>query len=130
MGMVTGSGRILVMDDVEVICEVCVELLTVLGYEVESVADGQAMLGHYKAALQQGTPYDLVIMDLTIPGGMGGQEAMAALLEIDPRARGIVCSGYSNDPVMADFKAYGFQGSCPKPFQFTILTKLVKEVLS
>ncbi|MEA1921220.1 MAG: cache domain-containing protein [Pseudomonadota bacterium] len=130
MEMVSGSGRILVMDDEEVIREVCVEFLTDLGYEVESVADGQAMLGHYKAALQQGTTYDLVIMDLTIPGGMGGKEAMAALLEIDPRARGIVCSGYSNDPIMADFKAYGFQGSCAKPFQFTVLTQVVKEVLS
>ncbi|MEA3333312.1 MAG: cache domain-containing protein [Pseudomonadota bacterium] len=130
MEMVSGSGRILVMDDEDVIREVCVELLTDLGYEVESVADGQTMLGHYKAALQQETPYDLVIMDLTIPGGMGGKEAMAALLKIDPQARGIVCSGYSNDPVMADFKAYGFQGSCAKPFQFTVLTQVVKEVLS
>jgi PAS domain S-box-containing protein len=130
MEMVSGSGRILVMDDEEVIREVCVELLTDRGYEVESVADGQAMLSHYQEALQQGTPYDLVIMDLTIPGGMGGKEAMVALLKIDPQARGIVCSGYSNDPVMADFKAYGFQGSCAKPFQFTVLTQVVKEVLS
>ena len=129
MAMISGSGRILVMDDEDVILEVCVELLTGLGYEVESVADGQAMLECYQAALRQGTPYDLVIMDLTIPGGMGGREAMAALLKIDPQARGIVCSGYSNDPVMADYKAYGFQGSCAKPFQFTILTQVVKDVL-
>ena len=130
MEMVSGSGRILVMDDEEVIREVCVELLTDRGYDVESVADGQAMLEHYRAALQQGAPYSLVIMDLTIPGGMGGKEAMAALLKIDPQAKGVVCSGYSNDPVMADFKAYGFQGSCAKPFQFTVLTQVVKEVLS
>ena len=129
MEMVGGSGRILVMDDEEVIREVCVDLLTDLGYEVESVADGQAMLDCYRAALEQKTPYGLVIMDLTIPGAMGGKEAMAALLKIDPQARGIVCSGYSNDPVMADFKAYGFQGNCVKPFQFTVLSQTVKEVI-
>ena len=130
MEMVSDSRRILVMDDEEVIREVCVELLTALGYEVESVVDGQAMLDCYRAGLQQEAPYDLVIMDLTIPGAMGGKEAMAKLLEIDPEAKGIVCSGYSNDSIMADFKGYGFQGSCVKPFQFTVLTQVVKEVLS
>ncbi len=130
MEVVGGSGRILVMDDEELIREICVELLTDLGYKVESVADGQVMLERYRAALAQGSPYDLVIMDLTIPGGMGGKEAIAALLEIDPQAKGIVCSGYSNDPVMADFKAYGFQGKCAKPFQFAVLSQVVKEVLS
>ncbi len=130
MEMVRGSGRILVMDDEEVIREVCVELLIDLGYEVESVTDGQAMLDRYRTALQQEKPYDLVILDLTIPGGMGGKEAMAALLEIDSQARGIVCSGYSNDPVMADFKAYGFKGNCSKPFQFAALSQVVKKVIS
>ena len=129
MEMVSDFGRILVMDDEEVIREVCVEFLTALGYEVESVVDGQAMLDCYRAGLQQEAPYDLVIMDLTIPGAMGGKEAMAKLLEIDLRAKGIVCSGYSNDPVMADFKAYGFQGSCAKPFQFKDLSQIVKEVI-
>ncbi len=130
MDMVGGSGRILVMDDEEVIREVCVELLTGLGYEVESVVDGQAMLESYQTALQQEMPYDLVIMDLTIPGGMGGKDAMASLLEIDPEARGVVCSGYSNDPVMADFKAYGFKANCSKPFQFAALSQVVKRVIS
>ena len=130
MEMLSGSGRILVMDDEEIICEVCVELLTNLGYEAESVADGQAMLERYRAALQEGMPYRLVIMDLTIPGAMGGKEAMAALLEVDPEAKGIVCSGYSNDSVMVDFRAYGFKGSCAKPFQFAVLSQVVSEVLS
>ncbi len=128
--MVGGSGRVLVMDDEELIREVCVELLTDLGYDVESVDDGRVMLDSYRKALLEGRPYDLVIMDLTIPGGMGGREAMAALLKIDPKARGIVCSGYSNDPVMADFKTYGFQGNCTKPFQFAALSQIVKEVIS
>ena len=130
MEMVAGSGRILVMDYEEVIREVCVEFLMGLGYEVESVSDGQAMLDIYRAALRKRTPFDLVIMDLTIPGGMGGEQAMSALLKLDPRARGIVCSGYANDPVMADFKAYGFKDKCSKPFQFTALSQVVKKVIS
>ncbi|MBN2810166.1 MAG: response regulator [Deltaproteobacteria bacterium] len=130
MEMVGGCGRILVMDDEDVVREVCVELLTELGYEVESVVDGQAMLDSYRLAMQQGKAFALVIMDLTIPGGMGGREAMAALLEIDPAARGIVCSGYAGDPVMADYEAYGFKATCPKPFQFAALSQVVKRVLS
>lgn len=129
MEIVCGSGRILVMDDEDVIREVCVELLTNLGYEVESVVDGEAMLASYKRALQEGAPFDLVIMDLTIPGGMGGREAMAELLKVDPQARGVVCSGYANDPVMADFKSYGFKANCAKPFQFGDLSQVVKRVI-
>lgn len=129
MEIVCGSGRILVMDDEDVIREVCVELLTNLGYEVESVVDGEAMLASYKRALQEGAPFDLVIMDLTIPGGMGGREAMAELLKVDPQARGVVCSGYANDPVMADFKSYGFKANCAKPFQFSDLSQVVKRVI-
>jgi CheY-like chemotaxis protein len=130
MEIVAGSGRILLMDDEEVIREVCVELLLDLGYEVESVTDGQSMLDSYWAALRMRTPFDLVIMDLTIPGGMGGKEAMAGLLGIDSKARGIVCSGYSNDPVMVDFELYGFKANCSKPFQFAALSQVVKKVIS
>lgn len=129
MELLGGSERILVMDDEEVIREVCVDLLEDLGYEVESVVDGVAMLDSYRRALSAGKPFDLVIMDLTVPGGMGGREAMTALLEIDPQARAIVCSGYSNDPVMADCQAYGFKGTCPKPFQFEVLSRVIREVL-
>ena len=129
MELLGGNERILVMDDEEVIREVCVDLLEDLGYKVDSVIDGSQMLGAYRQARDEGRPFALVIMDLTVPGGMGGKEAMAALLEIDPRARAIVCSGYSNDPVMADCRAYGFMGTCPKPFQFEVLSRVIREVL-
>ncbi|MCK5680217.1 response regulator [bacterium] len=130
MDLASGSGRILVMDDEEIVREICIELLTDLGYEVNGTIDGTSMLAEYQVALQQGKPYDLVIMDLTIPGGMGGEEAMSELLAIDPMAKGIVCSGYSNDPVMADFNAYGFKANCSKPFHFAVLSQTVKEVIT
>ncbi|NPA25107.1 MAG: PAS domain S-box protein [Deltaproteobacteria bacterium] len=128
-GIVKGSGRILVMDDEEVVRAVCVEFLENLGYEVEGVADGREMLDLYRRNLSQGKAFDLVIMDLTIPGGMGGKEAIAALLKIDSAARAIVCSGYSQDPVMANFREYGFQGTCAKPFDLVVLSQMVKKVI-
>ncbi len=128
-GIVKGSGRILVMDDEEVVREVCVEFLENLGYQVEGVADGREMLDLYRQNLSQGRAFDLVIMDLTIPGGIGGKEAITALLEIDPDARAIVCSGYSQDPVMANFQEYGFLGTCAKPFDFAVLSRIVKRVI-
>ncbi len=129
MDLIPGSGRILIMDDEEVVLEVCVDLLTDLGYEASSTVDGTAMLVEYQAAIKSGEPYDLVIMDLTIPGGMGGREAMSRLLEIDPEAKAIVCSGYSNDQVMANYKSYGFKANCAKPFQFAILSQTIRNVL-
>ena len=130
MKLIPGSGRILIMDDEEIVLEVCVDLLTDLGYEATGTVDGTSMLAEYQSAIKSGKPYDLVIMDLTIPGGMGGREAMSRLLEIDPEAKAIVCSGYSNDQVMANYKDYGFKANCAKPFQFAILSKTVQELLS
>jgi len=129
MDIVKGSGKIMVMDDENVVRDVCVEFLTDLGYEVSGVVDGQEMLKVYQNAFLQGKPFDLVIMDLTIPGGMGGKEAIAALLEIDPQAKAIVCSGYSQDPVMSRYREYGFKGTCAKPFEFVVLSQVVKAAI-
>ncbi|HDS16391.1 MAG TPA: response regulator [Proteobacteria bacterium] len=123
--------RILVMDDEEVIRAVCVDLLSSLGYQVDSVVDGREMLSRYQTALEQGCPYALVFMDLTIQGGgLGGREAMVELLKLDPQAKGIVCSGYTHDPVMLDCRAYGFYGKCAKPFNFKVLNQVICEALS
>ncbi|MGE0490506.1 MAG: response regulator [Vulcanimicrobiota bacterium] len=106
-----GQGRVLVMDDEESVRRVTVKMLERLGYTATAVADGDQALQAYS-----NQPFDVVVMDLTVPGGMGGQEATRQLLELDPKARVVVASGYSNDPVMADFKTYGFRACLSKPF--------------
>jgi DNA-binding NarL/FixJ family response regulator len=73
--------------------------------------------------------FDLVIMDLTVPGGMGGKEAMAELCKLDPKVKGIVSSGYSSDPVMANYRSYGFSGMVAKPYRLTDLAKAIRSVL-
>lgn len=83
----------------------------------------------YSKAMDEGSPFDLAIIDLTIPGGMGGKEAMEKLLEIDPDVKAIVSSGYSNDPVMANFAEYGFRDCLPKPYPPDRLLRIIADVL-
>ena len=111
-----GNGRILIMDDEDIIREIATEMLRFLGYQVESCADGKTAVDMYCEAKKRDIPFDAVILDLTIPGGMGGKEAAGKLLEIDPNALLIVSSGYSNDPVVADYSRYGFSAAVSKPF--------------
>jgi len=124
-----GTGRILLMDDEETIHRMVGRTLKVLGYEVKSVYDGDEALRVYKEALGSDKPFNVVIMDLTIPGGMGGKEAVGKLHRIDPHARVIVSSGYAHDPVMANFADYGFSGSVAKPVDLEELADTVKRVL-
>ncbi len=111
-----GGGRVLVMDDEPTICDVARQMLEYMGYEVETAADGQEAIRLYRTAMKRGCPFDLVIMDLTIPAGMGGKEAIQELKKIDPHVLAIVSSGYSNDPVFGNYQQYGFQGCVTKPF--------------
>ncbi len=124
-----GTGRILLMDDEQMIHATVAKMLERLGYEVQGVYDGAAAIEAYKAAIDEGLPYDLVIMDLTIPGGMGGQEAIGKLLAIDPQARVLVSSGYAHDPVMAHYAEYGFAGAMAKPVTIRQLAQTIKGVL-
>jgi len=111
-----GKGKILVMDDEEFIREVAGEILSHLGYKMEYCENGTEAVRMYEQAFKSGEPYAAVLMDLTIPGEMGGKETIGRLLEIDPQVKGIVSSGYSNDPVMANYARYGFCGVVSKPY--------------
>ncbi len=123
------SGRLLFMDDETTICVMAKTLLTRLGFVVTTVPDGAAAVAAYKEAKAKKEPYRLVIMDLTVPGGMGGLEAMHELLAIDPDVTAIVSSGYSSDPVMASYRKHGFRGMVPKPYKITDLARAIRAVL-
>ncbi|MFA6029686.1 MAG: ATP-binding protein [Elusimicrobiota bacterium] len=112
-----GSGRVLVMEDEETVVRVLMRMLWRLGYASEAAADGEAALTLFQRAREIGTPFDAVIMDLTVAGGMGGKEAVARLLELAPGTKVLVSSGYSSDPVMADCAKYGFCGALSKPYK-------------
>ena len=126
---IKGQGRILVMDDEAPLRKMVGRLLKTLGYESEFAKDGAQAIEMYNAAKASQTPYDAVILDLTIPGGMGGKEAIDKLLKIDPEVKAVVSSGYSDDPVLANFQEYGFKGMMPKPFETRSLSKVLHEVL-
>jgi two-component system cell cycle sensor histidine kinase/response regulator CckA len=113
--------RILLMDDDKTVREITVAMLTFLGCSVEQAADGKEAIALYMQAKKDESPFDIVIMDLTIPGGMGGKEAVATLRAMDPQVRAVVSSGYANDPIMANYQEYGFCGILPKPFQMNDL---------
>jgi signal transduction histidine kinase/ActR/RegA family two-component response regulator len=124
-----GSGRILVMDDEHIIREVAAEILGHLGYSAVACCDGREAVELYQEAIATKEPFAAVIMDLTIPGGMGGKEAAARILEIDPDAVLIVSSGYSSDPVIANFHQYGFSGVVSKPFDTEVLAMEMKRLI-
>jgi CheY-like chemotaxis protein/two-component sensor histidine kinase len=127
--LVKMSGRVLFMDDELTICTVAKTLLTRLGFEVTTAPDGAEAVKLFSEARASGAPYRLVIMDLTVPGGMGGSEAMQELLKLDPDVRAIVSSGYSSDPVLSNYRAHGFRGMVPKPYKITDLARAIRTVL-
>lgn len=128
--MPTGTGRILVMDDEEAVRELAIMLLSDLGYTVEAVSDGETALARYSEALESGARFDAVILDLTIRGAMGGTETITALRERDPNVRAVVCSGYSADPVMAQYEDYGFCAVVVKPYDVAELAQAVAHAVA
>lgn len=128
--LITGAGKILVMDDNRMLSEMAVDMLETLGYEAELAKDGAEAIEMYDKAKGSEKPYDAVILDLTIQSGMGGKEAVKKLLEIDPELKAIVFSGYSDSPVMSNYREYGFKGMMAKPFDFQTLGKVLNEVLN
>ncbi|MGE5700428.1 MAG: ATP-binding protein [Deltaproteobacteria bacterium] len=126
---VAGKGRVLVMDDEEMILDVAGGMLDHLGYEPSLARDGSEAIRAYIKAEEAGRRFDAVIMDLTIPGGMGGEEAARKILEAYPDAKIIVSSGYSNDPVMASHARYGFRGVVVKPYRVEELSRVLCDVI-
>jgi len=124
-----GEGKILAMDDEAGIRRLLLKILTRAGYEVRCAADGAEAVDIYKEASAAGEPFDAVILDLTVPGATGGEKAIEELLIFDPGVKAIVASGYSSDPVLADYKEYGFRAFAKKPFNIFELTKTVKDAV-
>ncbi len=124
-----GQGKILVMDDEELIRDISGKMLSSLGYAVAFAQNGTEAIEMYQKALEAEEPFDVVIMDLTIPGGIGGKEAIQKLRAVDPDVKAIVSSGYSNDPIMADHEKYGFKGVIVKPYSIGSLSKSLSEVI-
>lgn len=117
-GLISGRGeRILVMDDEDAVREVACEMLTNFGYEVGSARDGMEAIEAYIKAKERGYPFDVVITDLTVPGGMGGKELVRRLLETDPDVKAIVCSGYSSGSILSDLRERGFTDVVTKPYR-------------
>ena len=127
----SGQGRILVMDDEEMLRIFCQNVLTYLGFEVVLAKDGAEAVALYRQALERDEKkIDLTIMDLTIPGGMGGREAVQEILALNPAAKVIVSSGYSNDPILANYREFGFHAALVKPYEIQELTKAINTLLS
>lgn len=125
---VRGIGRVLVMDDEQAIRDVARAMLRRLGYEVECVANGMDAIQLYRQAMDHGKRYDVVLLDLTIPDGLGGLETAAMLREGDPEVVTVVSSGYSVDPIMADHLQHGFAGVLPKPYRLDEMAQVMDRV--
>jgi two-component system cell cycle sensor histidine kinase/response regulator CckA len=125
----TGQGKILLMDDEYIVREVSCRMLEKMGYNVEFASNGEEAVKKYKEALGFKEPFDVVILDLTISGGMGGKEAIKELKEIDSKVTAIVSSGYSHDTVMANYADYGFSGVLKKPYEIEDMAKVINEVI-
>jgi len=126
-----GQGKILVMDDQEPLLQMVRRMLNSMGYEdIVCVTDGSYAIETYQESLDSGNPFDIVILDLTVPGGMGGLRTIIELLKIDPKVKAIVSSGYSSDPIMSNYEDYGFCGVVPKPYPKSQLSEVLNMIFS
>ena len=125
-----GKGHILIMDDEKLICDVAIRILTKLGFTAEAVADGDQAVALYRQRFGTEKAFDAVILDLTVPGGKGGKEAIAALKKINPAIKAVVSSGYSNDDIMANHKDYGFSAILQKPYTIEEMSEVLYNLLT
>jgi CheY-like chemotaxis protein len=124
-----GKGKVLLMDDEQIIIDVTCEILTFLQYDVISAKDGQAAVDLYRKEKAAGVPFDMVILDLSVPNGLGGKETIELLRNIDPLVKAVVSSGYTNDPAVQDFSGYGFSERLTKPYNISELKNLLEKVI-
>jgi len=122
----SGRGRILVMDDEDFIRDISILMLSEMGFDVDTAKDGNEAISLYQASMETGRPYDAIIMDLTVPGGMGGKETIEELAAMDKNVNAIVSSGYSTDPVMSNYHAYGFKGAIKKPYMMQEMSEALE----
>ncbi|MBF0101813.1 MAG: PAS domain S-box protein [Desulfobacterales bacterium] len=125
-----GHGKILLMDDQEMILNMAGRLFKLIGYETDLAKDGKEAIEMYKQAFISEHPYDLVVLDLTVPDGMGGLETIQELLKFDSKVKAIISSGYSNDPIMANYHDYGFCGVIPKPYTKADISETLNKIVS
>lgn len=125
----SGKGKVLLMDDEQIILDVTGEILAFLKYDVMSAKDGQAAVDLYKKEKDAGSPFDVVILDLSVPHGMGGKETISMLRSVDPDVKAVVSSGYTNDPVVQDFSRYGFCERLTKPYNINAMKNLLDNVI-
>ncbi|MFZ1896562.1 response regulator [Methanoregula sp.] len=124
-----GKGKVLLMDDEDIILDVSREVLRFLGYDAVFAKEGASAVELYEREKEEGRPFDLVILDLSIPVGMGGRETMEKLRSYDPGVKAVVSSGYTTDPVMQDFARYGFSGKLTKPYRINDMKTMLEEMI-
>ena len=124
------NAKILIMDDESYLCDIITQMLGHLGHHVEVAQDGSVACDKFRSARDAGRPFDLVILDLTVPGGMGGVATITELKKLDPKVVAIASSGYSDDPVMAQPDRYGFVAKINKPYIHDELAKVIDTALA
>jgi len=124
------GGKILLMDDEPIILDLGAKLLRHLGYDVVTAMHGAEAAAVFQEAKNGGSPFDVIILDLIIPGGIGADKVIDVIKKIDPGVRAIVTSGYADDPIIVDFQKHGFSGAMAKPFNLEELEREIARVMS
>ena len=125
----TSKGKVLFMDDEQIIVDMTRDVMKFLDYEVMFAEDGLAAIDLYKKEKSAGVPFDVVILDLTIPSGLGGKETISELRKLDPGVKAIVSSGFTDDPAVHDFSGYGFCEKLTKPYNLHDLKRILEKVM-
>jgi CheY-like chemotaxis protein len=125
----SGKGKVLFMDDEQIILDMTREVLKFLDYDVMFAKEGREAIDLYKKEMAAGAPFDVVILDLSVPSGLGGEETIKELRKIDPRVKSVVSSGYMDDPVVRDFSSHGFDERLTKPYKILDLKKILEQLM-